>query len=121
MTDLCDLLKADYRNEEQRKEVQEMLCKIKPFRKYEEEEFQIPQEDLDKFLNVVGKKYEVNVLTQGSVRTTQAEGTLKYAQYCKVFCGSRFLQEEWIYATTAKELMEKLCLLVFYGVRRLKK
>lgn len=54
-----DILQLDYREEENKEVIQNMLKKIKPFSKYENEDVEISK--IEKFIGVATKKYDLYV------------------------------------------------------------
>ena len=54
-----DILQLDCREEENKKVIQKMLKKIKPFSKYEDEDVEISK--IEKFIGVATKKYDLYV------------------------------------------------------------
>lgn len=54
-----DILQLDCREEENKKVIQNMLKKIKPFSKYEDEDVEISK--IEKFIGVAVKKYDLYV------------------------------------------------------------
>ena len=54
-----DILQLDYKEEENKEVIQNMLKKIKPFSKYEDEDVEISK--IEKFIGVATKKYDLYV------------------------------------------------------------
>ena len=54
-----DILQLDYKEEENKEVIQNMLKKIKPFSKYEDEDVEMSK--IEKFIGVATKKYDLYV------------------------------------------------------------
>lgn len=56
-----DILSLDCRKEENKRIIQKALRKLKPFKRYEDDDDDIPQEKVEKFMEVLQRKYEVQI------------------------------------------------------------
>lgn len=110
-----ELLRLDYREEENREVIKRALCKIKPLAKYSECD-EIPLEKLEKTVEVLIRKYEVmvnsitptiieNEMFWYTARVTKTDD-LKYLGCCYGCC---------IY-----ELMAKLVIKLYSDIKKLK-
>ena len=110
---LKEVLESDFRTEEGKQKVQELLHKIKPLSKCEGD---VPLEKLEKLIGLLSRKYNVGV-NNIELHTIPHNENVYCARLCKY---KPFVQIGKVYGYCVYELYAKIAIMLYDKTRHMK-